>query len=269
MTQEDTAIEIRKPRRTREKTNLHVGWLGRIFIRPKSTMERVVAPEKSVWLLPLLVLTILVLVAALIGGPVRRASIEASMQQPPVDFQYWSDTDQQAYLQRQQNALSPLFIYVFPALEKAAGYWLIWALFTSILHLTLTLRGSRASQLRYGNLVAWAMVPFILRQIVQILNLVINKSAAVVLPPQAAWIAADAKGFMAFLRGALGAMDAYWVFFAALVILGTVALSGLKTSKAVGSALIALGIMLLIYGLPALVGSILGGLSGSGGNFYF
>jgi hypothetical protein len=59
------------------------------------------------------------------------------------------------------------------------------------------------------------------------------------------------------------------VFFAVLVILGTVALSGLKTGKAVGSALIALGILLLIYGLPALVGSILGGLSGSGGSFYF
>jgi hypothetical protein len=269
MSQEQTVIETRKSRRTREKADLHASWLGRIFIRPKSTMERVVATEKSVWLLPLLVLTILVLVSAVIGGPVRRATIEASMQQPPADFQFWSDTDQQAYLQRQQNALSPLFIYVFPALEKAAGYWVIWALFTSVLHLTLTLRGSRASQARYGNLVAWAMVPFILRLIVQILNLVINKSAEVVLPPQAAWIGADAKGFLAFLRGALGAMDAYWVFFAVLVILGTVALSGLKTGKAVGSALIALGILLLIYGLPALVGSILGGLSGSGGSFYF
>jgi hypothetical protein len=269
MNQEETVIKTNKLRRTREKADLHPSWLGRILIRPKSTMERVVATERSVWLLPLIVLTVLVLIGVVIGGPVRRASIEASMQQPPQDFQYWSETDQQAYLQRQQNALSPLFIYVFPVFEKAAGYWLVWALFTSILHLTLTLRGSRASQVRYGNLVAWAMVPFILRLIVQIINLVVYKSAEVVLPPQAAWIPADATGFMAFLRGALGAMDAWWVFFAVLVILGTVSLSGLKTGKALGSALIALGIMLLIYGLPALVNSILGGLSGSGTGFYF
>ena len=269
MSQETYATEIKNSHRTREKKELHFGWLGRLFIRPKSTIEKVVATEKQVWLLPLLVITALVLIAAVIGGPVRRASIEASMQQPPQDFQYWSDTDQQAYFQRQQNALSPLFIYIFPALEGAAGYWIIWALFTSILHLTLTLRGSRASQLRYGNLVAWAMVPFILRVIVQILNLVINKSAEAVLPPHAAWIPADATGMMAFLRGALGAMDAYWVFFAVLVIIGTVALSGLKTGKAVSSALIALFIMLLMVGLPALVGSILDGLSGSSGSFYF
>ncbi|MGB4594974.1 MAG: YIP1 family protein [Anaerolineaceae bacterium] len=269
MSQNQTAIETNKNKQKKEKRELHVGWLGRMFIRPKSTMEKVVATEKSVWLLPLLVLTILVLVATVIGGPVRRATIEASMQQPPDDFQYWSDTDQQAYFQSQQNSLSPLFIYVFPALEDAAGFWIVWALFTSVLHLTLTLRGSRASQGRYGNLVAWAMVPFILRVIVQILNLVINKSAETVLPPHAAWIPADATGIMAFLRGAMGAMDAYWVLFAVLVIMGTVALSGLKTSKAVGSALIALGIMLLLYGLPALAGSVLGGLSGTGGGFYF
>lgn len=266
---EPEVTKTKNSRRTKEKRELHPEWLGRIFIRPKSTMEKVVATEKSVWLLPLLVLTVLVLLATIIGGPVRRAGIEASMQQPPADFQYWSDTDQQAYFQRQQNALSPLFIYVFPALEDAAGFWIVWALFTSILHLTLTLRGSRASQGRYGNLVAWAMTPFILRVIVQILNLVINKSADVVLPPQAAWIPTDATGFMAFLRGALGTIDAYWVFFAVLVIFGTVALSGLRTGQAVSSALICLFIMLLLYGLPALAGSLLGGLSGSGGGFYF
>ena len=74
---------------------------------------------------------------------------------------------------------------------------------------------------------------------------------------------------MAFLRGALGTIDAYWVFFAVLVIFGTVALSGLRTGQAVSSALICLFIMLLLYGLPALAGSLLGGLSGSGGGFYF
>lgn len=266
---EPEANETKKFWQKREKQAQHLGWLGRILIRPKSTMEKVVANEKPIWLLPLLVITALVLIGAVIGGPVRRASIEASMQQPPEGFQYWSDADQQAYFQRQQNALSPLFTYVFPALEKAAGYWIIWALFTSILHLTFTLRGSRAGQGRYANLVAWAMTPFILRLIVHILNLLIFKSAEVVPPPQAAWIAADSTGIMAFLRGALGAMDAWWVYFAVLVILGTIALSGLKTGKALGSAVIALVILLLLNGLMALVGSILGGLSGSGGGFYF
>lgn len=268
MSQESTTLPDSNHQK-REKKELHFDWLGRMIARPKSTMEKVVAVDKQVWQLPLILITILVLVATVIGGPVRRANIEDSMAQPPDDFQYWSDTDQQAFFQRQQNALSPLFIYVFPALEDAAGYWVIWALFTSILHLSLTLRGSRASQARFSNLVAWAMTPFILRIIAQILNTVINQSATAVVPPQAAWIATDATGFMAFLRGSLASVDAYWLFFAVLVIFGTISLSGLKTGKAVGSAFIALAILLLLNGIPALVGSLLGGLSGAGGGFYF
>ena len=269
MTQEENSLENVNARKKRERFELHPAWLKDVFIRPKWTLEKVAEQDKPVWLMPLLVITVMVLLVAIIGGPVRKANIEASMQQPPDGFQYWSDADQQAYFQRQQNALSPIFVYVFPFIKEAAGYWLLWALFSSVLHLTLTLRGSRAPRARYSNLVAWGMAPFILRLIMQLLNLLINKNADPVIPPQAAWIPADARGFMAFLKGVLGAIDAYWVFFAVLVVMGTIALSGLKKGKAVGSALAALAILLLFNGIPGLISSFLGGLSGSGGMYWF
>lgn len=269
MTQEENNLENTNGRKKREKIELHPAWLKDMFIRPGRTLEKVSEQDKPVWLMPLLVITVMVLLVALIGGPVRKASIEASMQQPPEGFQYWSDADQQAYFQRQQNALSPIFVYIFPFIKEAAGYWLLWALFSAVLHLTLTLRGSRVPRAKYSNLVAWGMVPFILRLVMQLLNLLINKSAEPVVPPQAAWIPADAKGFMAFLKGVLGAIDAYWVFFAVLIVIGTIVLSGLKKGKAIGSALAALAILLLFSGIRSLINSFLGGLSGSSGMYFY
>ena len=132
MTQEENNLENTNGRKKREKIELHPAWLKDMFIRPGRTLEKVSEQDKPVWLMPLLVITVMVLLVALIGGPVRKASIEASMQQPPEGFQYWSDADQQAYFQRQQNALSPIFVYIFPFIKKrrvlaALGAFLIRA----------------------------------------------------------------------------------------------------------------------------------------------
>lgn len=178
------------------------------------------------------------------------------------------EDQQQQYLDAQANQSSPIFMILFPSLFGILGYLVFSMLMASILYLALTLAGSRASRMKIGNLVAWAMVPFGLRELVKFF--VVGGSRSLVEKPGLTnLVDAEAKGFSAYLRGILGNIDIYWVFFLALLIIGALLLSGLKKNKAIITTIIAVLIMLLLQGIPNLLSSLLSGLSAGGAGFYF
>jgi len=157
---------------------------------------------------------------------------------------------------------------VFPILSGVAGYYIFSLLMASILYLVLTLTGSRAPRLKIGNIVAWAMVPFGLRELVKFFVIGFSKKL-IEYPGLSNLVDVEAGGFIAYLRGVLGYIDIYWLLFVGLLVIGAIQVSGLKQRKAVTATLIAAFIMLLLLGIPSLVGSLFGGLSGSGASFYF
>ncbi len=252
---------IEEPRR------LRFDWLLPLFLRPRDTLKKVVEKPYAVWLVPLLVLSVLVILAALAASPARAQQAIASQTLPP-DFQYYSPEDQQRMLDAQQNAGSFALSFVLPAAGALIGVWVSWFLLGSVLHLLLTLAGSRSSNLASLNLVAWSSLPLALRQIVHALAALLG-GTVVSQTGLSALVSPGASGFGAFLAALLNLVDLYFVWQTVLILIGVVPLTGLSARKARLAALAAILILLLLQSLP---GYFLGGLfngSRSSGMFYF
>lgn len=238
-----------------------------MFYKPRATLTKVGAEDVSNKRTPLLFISIMVILAVLIAAPVKTQQLQMGVSMPE-DFQWWSEQQQQEYLDAQQNKSSPVFMIVFPATTGILGYLVFSLLMASILYLSLTLAGSRAPRMKVGNVVAWAMVPFGIRELVKFF--VVGSSKQLVENPGLSnLVDAEAKGFSAFLRGVLGSIDLYWLVFVIFLVIGAILISGLKKSKALVTTIVAVLIMLLLQGVPNLVTSLLGGLSGGGAGFYF
>ena len=156
---------------------------------------------------------------------------------------------------------------LFPALGALIGIWLSWFLLGSILHLALTLSGSRGNSGQAINLVAWASLPFALRFIVTALAILINKrlidSAGV-----SGFVAADAEGFTAFIRILLTFVDIYLIWQVILLMIGSLPLTGLSRGKAWTAVLVTVLLMLVLQAVPGYVSSLLSGLSLTRGFFF-
>jgi hypothetical protein len=258
---------VEKQNKEKKPRKGYLKWLFQMFYKPRATLTKVGAEDISNKRAPLLFISILVVLAVLIAAPVKTQQLQMGATIPD-DFQWWSEQQQQQYLEAQANQASPIFMILFPALSGILGYLVFSLLMASILYLALTLAGSRAPRLKIGNLVAWAMVPFGLRELVKFF--VIGSSKQLVENPGLSnLIEADAEGVSAYLRGILGSIDLYWLLFLVLLIIGAILISGLKKSKAILTTIIAVLIMLLLQGLPSLIGSLLGGLEAGGAGFYF
>ena len=245
----------------------YIKWLFQMFYRPRATLSKVGAEDVSNKRVPLLFISIIVVLAVLIAAPVKTQQLQMGATLPE-DFQWWSEEQQQQYLEAQANQASPIFMILFPALQGILGYLVFSLLMASILYLALTLAGSRAPRMKIGNLVAWAMVPFGLRELVKFF--VVGSSKKLVENPGLSnLIETEADGLSAYWRGILGSIDLYWLLFLVLLIIGAILISGLKKRKAIITTIIAVLIMLLLQGLPSLVSSFLGGLNAGGAGFYF
>lgn len=255
-----------KPKKSREKRDYHWRWVPRLFVKPRSTLVMVNSQEKSTWFAPMVILACMVLLAIVVAAPIKRSNIQTGATLPE-SFQWWSQEQQQQFLQAQQNLTSPTFMYLFPLISGLSGYLLFWVICSSLLYLSLTLAGSRTSNQKVSNLIAWAMLPFALRELVKAL-VIIGSKRLITSPGLSYLVASEATGLLAWLRGILRQVDVYAMLFVIFLMLGTVSLSGIKTRKAVLAASIALGLMLVLVGLPSVVSTLLSGLSGSGYGYY-
>lgn len=237
------------------------------FGHPRQVFSEICQSESSVWLVPLLTLSLLILVNILIAGPIHQ-SIAQSGTNLPADFDYYTAEQQQQYLQAQSSTASPVFAYVFPAIGKLTGLWITWLLLGSLLHLALTLTGSRSPNISALNVTAWAMLPLGLRELVQ---------AGYMLSTHQLVNAQGLAGFVDSTTGRLASMgsavlsqvDFYTLGVLALLLLASVSLSELPSRKAWGATMIAFFIFLLIASLPAFISSQFSGLSLTQPFFYF
>ncbi|TLN26664.1 hypothetical protein FDZ74_01750 [bacterium] len=246
---------------------MHFEWLLPLFFKPRRTLTKISEQNHAVWITPLLVLSLLAIIAVLAASPVRQLAAQTGSEIPP-DFQYWSPEQQQQFMEAQTNSSGPTFTLIFPALGSVIGTWVSWFLMGSILHLSLTLAGSRSTNTATLNLAGWAMLPLGLRMIVQTIAMLANKQL-IAGQGLSGFIASDATGFMLYLRSMLGFVDIYFIWMVALLILGALIISGMQRGKVWVTTLAAVLILLALQALPAFVGGQLGGLSGAGRGFFF
>ncbi len=248
-----------QPDRKITQTPFIFRWILPLFIKPKKTTAEIAAQDKNVWLTPLVIVSVLAIIAALVAAPIRRDAIQMGTNLPP-DFQYYSEEQQQQFYEAQATQTSPLFLFIFPVLGGLFKLWISWFLLSVILYLALTLMGSRSASLKSYNLAAWTFLPFAIRYVVQILAMLFTRTQ-VENPGLSGFMSADATGFAAYFGAIIGLIDIYFIFQIVLLFLGSVPVSGIAKTKAWIATGISVFILLLLQAIPGLLSSVLGGLS--------
>ncbi len=238
-----------------------------LLVKPRSTLEKIVAQARGTWLTPLLVLSLLMLLAVLIGGPIRKQAALTPSTQLPENYQYFSPEQQKQFQAAQTSQAGTLFVYVFPAVSSLAGIWVSWLLLGGMLHLLLTFMGSRSSSASAMSLSAWAMLPYALRSLVQAGGMLATHS--LITHPGLSGFASDGAGLAAFLAAWLGHVDLYLVWMAVLLVIGAQHMSGLKLGKVVASVAVVVILLISLQALPGFIGAQLNGLGTAQPFFFF
>ncbi|MDX9863552.1 MAG: YIP1 family protein [Anaerolineaceae bacterium] len=228
-------------------------WLLSIFTHPTRTLHEILGNSKAIWLWPVLLLSLLAVIRILVSGPIQIQSAQGIEVIPP-DFQYYTPEQQEQF----QSAISvnqgPVMVYVLPGLAAVLGVWLHWFLLGALLHLALTLNGSRSSNTAALNLTAWASLPLALREIVRIFSILFTHRLI-----QSPGLSGFASG--GFLSALLAQIDAYFLWQIVLILIGALHISGMTRAK---TWIVTLTTILIVMGLLAIPAYLVTRLSGIG-----
>ena len=246
---------LERPRR------LQLDWVLPALFKPRVVFAQITAGQgRPVWLTPLLILTLTGLLLVAVAGPIRATALQNGQSALPPDFQNLAPDQQAKFLQAQSATTGPVFVYVFPALTSLLRLWLGWVVMGGLLHLVLTLFGGRGSAGATLNVVAWASLPFGVRDLVRTAFMAAGHQ--LVSSPGLAGFAPDASGWVsALLAEALARVDLYALWYLAALVIGVRAMGGLRPRPAVAAVLIAAAIALLLGVLPGAAGRALSGLN--------
>jgi hypothetical protein len=240
-------------------SRLQLNWLMPALVKPRTAFAAIAAEGRPVWLTPMLVLTLTVILLVWVAGPIRAAAAQSG-QTLPDNFQYLTPEQQAQYFQTQAALTGPVFVYVFPALLGLLRLWFGWLVMGGLLHLVLTLFGGRGSAAAALNVVAWASLPFAVRDLLRVA--VMLNSHQLIANPGLAGFAPAAAGWGAAIAGeVLARVDVYGLWYLLLLIIGARMMGGLKLGPAIGAVVIAAAIALLLGILPGAAASQLSGLT--------
>jgi hypothetical protein len=203
----------------------------------------------------MLLLTLTAILVVIVAGYLKaRAAMMGELPLPP-DWQFWTPEMQNNYMQAQQATQGPVFMYIMPIVGSLAGLWLGWLLLAALLHFGSTLLGGRGSMQSALNIVAWASLPFAIRDILRIVFMLAT-GHSIASPGLSGF--ASASGFVSQL---LTRLDIFLIWHVVLLVIGFALTDGLPRAKAVtGVVLVMLLVLLARAGLGALM-SRFGGLA--------
>jgi hypothetical protein len=258
MSDNDLAYLEEKPKK------LQFSWLLPIFYKPRNAMEEIAEKNHAVWLAPLIILMVSAMVLILVSAPIVEQASQVVTQSEAPAMNENSVTEQQGTpVQEAGKGANPVKTMVFPLLGKVAGIWIGWFLLSSILHLSLTLNGCHSNNRSTLNVTAWATMPYVLRDIVQIMAILVTNQL-ISKPGLSGFIADGATGFPAYFASVLLFIDVYFIWQVALMGIGAANISGKKPAKVWLATLIAVVVFLAIIALPGFIGAQLGALSTGG-----
>jgi hypothetical protein len=185
--------------------------------------------------------------AVIVAGYLKsRAALMGEIALPP-DWQFWTPEMQNNYMQAQQATQGPVFTYVIPLVGSLAALWLGWLVLAGLLHLGSTLLAGRGSMQSALNIVAWASLPFAVRDIFRMVFVL--SAGHVITSPGLSGFAAGAG----FLSQLLARTDVFLIWSAILLVIGFRVADGLSRSKALaGVGIVMLIVLLAQAGLGAL-----------------
>jgi Yip1-like protein len=251
---EVASLPFEPPRR------FHFDWVLPALFRPRRALARIAGQAGDVWLTPILIVMVAAVAHALVAGWLKQTAALSGPINLPSDFQYWSPDQQNQFMQAQAAASGPVFLYVFPSILSALSVWVGWLVVVGLLHLVFTLLGARGSTRAAMNLVAWAGLPFAVRDLVRI-GYMLAARQLVGHPGLSGFAPADAGAVSLFLAELLRPFDLYLMWHILLLVLGVRVAETLPAPKAWGGVLITMGIVLLLQALPGFAMAQFSGLN--------
>lgn len=254
MTQAEISAEALIPRRRQR-----LDWVIPALLRPRSTFERIVQDRNPNWVVPIILIVIFAALQAIASAKVTQALSAGGQFTLPPNFQYFSP-EQQAQLEQALAVSSgPVFTYVFPVGLAVGRVLLGWLIIGAGLHLVRTLMGGRGTSRSVMNLVAWAGLPFMVRDIVRIFYALIAQEP-IHFPGLSGFAPIEEGRFSLMVAEFLKLVDVYWLWHIALLTLGVYLFLDLSRSKVVASVIIIQVIGIGIQLLPGLIAYQLGNL---------
>jgi hypothetical protein len=242
------------------RTRWHFHWILPLLIRPRATLTSIAEAIDGVWQTPMLLLGLSGLLRTLVVGSLQAAAAASGEIALPPGFEYYTPEQQAQFMQAATATNSPVFVYVLPALMGLAGLFVAWLLLGWLLHLVLTLMGGRNSNQQILNLTAWAMLPLLLRDVVQ--TMVMAQSGQVLTGVGlSGLVVADGAVATAYLAAVLSQLDVYLLWQMGLLLLGAKVASTLSWGKVWLGVAFSLLLLLMLRALPALAGAMLGDLT--------
>jgi hypothetical protein len=224
------------------------------MLPPRRAFAALASEGRAVWLTPMLVLSLTAALAVFVAGYLKsRAALLGEITLPP-DWQFWTPEMQTNYMQAQQATQGPVFTYIIPLVGALVVLWLGWLVLAGLLHLGSTLLGGRGSMQSALNIVAWASLPFAIRDVLRIVFML--AAGHVIASPGLSGFAASA-GFWAQI---LARTDVFLIWSAILLVIGFGAADGLSRSKALAAVLV---VMLIVLLAQAGLGALSSGLGGA------
>jgi hypothetical protein len=227
---------------------LRFEWLTSVILHPRRAFEQIAAQPRGVWLVPMLALTLTTLGRVLVSGSIRQQILLSSGPFLPPDFQYYSPEQQAQFMQASQATTGPVFMYIFPALAALLGIWIGWLLVSGLLHLVVTLLGGRGETVYSINLVAWAGLPFVIRDLVQVVAMLVTDQL-IENTGLSGFAPADPTGGVTYLAALLSLVDIYLIWHIMLLIIGVRAGNGLSSGKAASGVLFTIGLVVALQAL--------------------
>ncbi len=228
------------------------------LLHPRQEFGTLAGQRIAAWLPPMVFLSVCSLLTVLVSGFLRTRAAAMGEITLPVDWQWWTPDMQNNYMQAMQATQGPVFLYIIPAVTGLAALWLGWGLLSGLLHLASTLLGGRGSMTSALNIMAWASLPFALRNLLRILFMLI--AGHPIVSAGLSGFVTGSEGGALFLANLLKQVDLFLIWRVLLLILGFAIVDALPRGKAiVGVVVIVLLALLAQAGLGALSSS-LGGM---------
>jgi len=228
--------------------------LQALLLRPRQVFQEMTSESRSTWLTPMLVLTFTAILVVVVAGYLKTRAAMMGEISLPRDWQYWSPDMQNNYMQAQQATQGPVFMYVMPMLGSLAGLWVGWLLLAALLHFGSTLLGGRGSMQSALNIVAWASLPFAVRDVLRIVFM-LSAGHAITSPGLSGFT--STAGFVSQL---LTRMDIFMIWNVILLVIGFGIADSLPRTKAVAGVVV---IMLLVLLAQAGLGALGSGFGGT------
>lgn len=227
--------------------------VGAMLLRPRPVFQEMTSESRATWFTPMLVLTITAILAVLVAGYLKsRAAMMGEIPLPP-DWEFWLPEMQENYMRAQQATQGPTFVYIIPMIGALTRLWLGWLVLAGLLHFGSTLLGGRGSMQSALNVVAWASLPFAVRDVLRIVYM-LSAGHAITSP--------GLSGFGAttgFVTQLLTRLDLFLLWHIVLLVIGLAITDGLPRGKAMAGVLV---VILLVLLAQAGLGTLLAGFGG-------